>query len=66
MARLTYKRFNGERFQKSILKHTKASMGIHKQKLNTMGIKHRVVKTKEGYRFYVGGLKHKKKVLKSW
>lgn len=49
-----------------IFKSNKAIMGIHKQKLNTMGIKHRVVKENGGYRFYVGDLKKIKKVKKSW
>lgn len=48
-----YRLFNGKKYQRSVLKENKATMGIHKQKLQVMGIKHRVIKTKEGYRFYV-------------
>ena len=48
-----YRTFDGKIYTKSILKSNNAVMGIHKQKLQTMGIRHRVIRTKKGYRFYV-------------
>lgn len=45
--------FDGKKYTLSVLKCNKATKGIHKQKLKTMGIRHRIIKENKCFRFYV-------------